>query len=497
MDSSALAQTLRPRLDQAGYTVDGIIDAIGLDGQEALLRNQTLPATLALRGRNDALATLIRLFILQQPQPAQDVAAALGTPEQLPEILEALDATRVRARVDIRPYASPDDGATGYLVSDQAPNLDGIQQPVRPDHVLGASPASTTLAQIIDRRQVGTALDLGCGCGIQSLHLAAHADRVIATDLNPRACDLTRLTFALNGVEVETREGSLYEPVRDERFDLIVSNPPYVMAPPSRDGEKLTYREGDMRADDLVRAVIDGGVTQLNPGGVLQVLGSWRTSAEDPDGMPLHLVQRAIAAGCDVLVLERERLSTYEYIEMWLADAGLLGTEHYPEKYEQWLSYFAELGITDVGLGWIWVHRPAVDQQREPVVRLESWPNTVAQPVGPAYAQYRHALDIVASPDFEQRCYIVSDHVDEERCYTPGADDPRHIVFKTRMGFNRYLVASTGLAAVLENCDGLIPLGALVDAVLELLEHDHPSAREQLLDEVRHAVCAGIVVTAP
>ena len=103
----------------------------------------------------------------------------------------------------------------------------------RPDYVLGVSPASTSLAQMTMRTPVDSALDLGTGCGVQSLHLARHARRVVATDVNPRALQLSRLTAALNQVEVDIRDGSLYEPVAGERFDLVVTNPPYVMSPPT------------------------------------------------------------------------------------------------------------------------------------------------------------------------------------------------------------------------------------------------------------------------
>ena len=55
---------------------------------------------------------------------------------------------------------------------------------------------------------------------------------MVATDLNPRALDLARITFALNRTAVDLRLGDLYQPVAGERFDLVTANPPYVMSPP-------------------------------------------------------------------------------------------------------------------------------------------------------------------------------------------------------------------------------------------------------------------------
>ena len=85
--------------------------------------------------------------------------------------------------------------------------------------MLGLSPASITLAQLTMRMPVDRALDLGAGCGVQALHLATHAAHVVATDLNPRACAMSQLTAALNDVQVDVRQGSLYEPVDADTFE--------------------------------------------------------------------------------------------------------------------------------------------------------------------------------------------------------------------------------------------------------------------------------------
>ena len=76
--------------------------------------------------------------------------------------------------MDLRPYAT--DEADFLVFSDLTPGLDTQSTPMRPDFVLGLSSASSTLAQLTVRRPVGSALDLGTGCGVQTLHLARHAD---------------------------------------------------------------------------------------------------------------------------------------------------------------------------------------------------------------------------------------------------------------------------------------------------------------------------------
>ena len=72
-------------------------------------------------------------------------------------------------------------------------------------------------------------LDLGCGTGVVSVFAAQQAGRVMAADINPAAARCARINALLNGVEskVEVREGDLWTPLANERFDVIVFNPPY------------------------------------------------------------------------------------------------------------------------------------------------------------------------------------------------------------------------------------------------------------------------------
>ncbi len=81
------------------------------------------------------------------------------------------------------------------------------------DHVLGVSASTTALAGATIRRPIGAAFDLGTGCGVQAVHAAAHSDRVVASDVNPRAIALATLTMQLNDLtHVRVRRGDRFEP---------------------------------------------------------------------------------------------------------------------------------------------------------------------------------------------------------------------------------------------------------------------------------------------
>lgn len=482
---------LRERLSTAGYTLEAVTDRVGPSGAAGLARNTTVAAAAALGGDRDPQATLIRLWLLQRDVPDADLTAALGDPAPLTDaglLTPGAAAGTWAATVEVRPYAAESTptapGLSGWVCHDRIPTLDGRIDPARPDFVLGLSPASTTLAQLTVRAPVGRALDLGTGCGVQSLHLAGHADHVVATDLNPRAIDLARITAGLNGLDLDLRLGSLYEPVAGERFDLVVTNPPYVMSPPT--GERLVYREGRFTGDDLVRRVVVEGADRLNPDGVLQVLGNWAIVHGEPWQERLH--GWVGPTGCDALVLERERLDPYEYIEIWLNDAGLAGSPDYVRRYHAWVDYFDALGIEGVGLGWIALRNAGRDQ---PIVRCEEWPHAVHQPVAEGFAAWFAGVDAAARADLFATAWTLDPRVAQETLGRPGAPDPEHVVLRQPYGFGRAIEVDTALGAILGACDGELPLGRLVAAVADLLDVDAAALAAEVAPWVRELVIDG------
>lgn len=490
MPYTDLAESLRAHFEAADYTLDAVLDRLGEAGQAGLVRNQTMPARGVLGADADPQATLIRLFPLQQPVAADAAARALPVPELVrPGLLESA-GDQVRAAIDIRPYGFEDAQGdwSGWVASDLMPGLDGQTTPTRPDYVLGISPASTTLAQLTIPDRVGRALDLGTGCGVQALHLARHADRIVATDLNPRALDLARLTAALNRVEVGFARGDLYAPVADQLFDLIVTNPPYVISPPTASEATLTYRETNRPSDGLVEQVVRDGVARLAPGGTLQVLANW-VSDDWRDRLPSWVD----GTDADLWVIERERLDVHSYIELWLTDAGLAGSPGWDDAYRNWLDYFAAQSITGVSMGWITLVRAG---RPTPLISTEIWPHAVAQPVGPAISAQRAADTLANLPDAEllATALRLAEGIVQETFGEPGAADPAHIVLRSHFGLCRAIEVDTALGGVLGACDGELSLGVLIAAVAGLLGADEAELVLRLLPGVRDAIRDGIVI---
>ncbi len=147
--------------------------------------------------------------------------------------------------------------------------------------VMGAGETTAILFQAgWPNRRVRRALDLGCGAGTLALLAAAGAGEVVGTDVNPRAVAMARFNASVNGIEnAEFREGDVYAPVRGEKFDVILSQPPYYPDPAGA-GRTEVFLHGGARGDELPRRVVHGVADHLEEGGRGTVFTSW---PEPPD----------------------------------------------------------------------------------------------------------------------------------------------------------------------------------------------------------------------
>ena len=88
-------------------------------------------------------------------------------------------------------------------------------------------------------------LELGSGAGAAAVFAARHGCEVVAVDINPSAVRCTRINALLNDVSIDVRQGDLFGPVADERFDLVLFNPPYYRGQP-RDELDHAWRSTDV-----------------------------------------------------------------------------------------------------------------------------------------------------------------------------------------------------------------------------------------------------------
>ena len=163
------------------------------------------------------------------------------------------------------------------------------------------------LAAALDRERLAhdaRVLDLCSGSGALAVRAALGDPRrdVTAVDVSRRAVLTIRLNAALNGVRVRACRGDLFGAVAGERFDAIVSNPPYVPAAtdelPTRGPERAWDAGRDGRA--LLDRICAEAPDHLRPGGVLLVVTSSLLGTEATE-------EALRAGGLDVDVVARER----------------------------------------------------------------------------------------------------------------------------------------------------------------------------------------------
>ena len=188
-------------------------------------------------------------------------------------------------------------------------------------------------------------------------------------------------------VNVECRLGDRFEPVEGDEFDLIVSNPPFVISPDAT----LRFRDSGLPLDEMSRSVVRGTAAHLAPLGYAQVMASWPLAR----GESWHERVRGWLAGlgCDAWVLQIERQSPDAYARRWLAHGGGFA----PMAYDRWLDSYERDGIEGFGYGLVTLRRAG---HRRPWWRYDEVPNVLrGQPAAGLQAGFEAADWLLSHED--------------------------------------------------------------------------------------------------
>ena len=177
-------------------------------------------------------------------------------------------ATLVRRRLDGEPIA--------YIVGER--EFFGLPFKVSPAVLIPRPDTELIVELALERVAVGQrVLDMGTGSGAIAVALAhTRPDaEVTALDVSEAALEIARANAAANGARVRFLRSDWYAALKDERFHLIVSNPPYIVAGDRHLGEgDLRFEPVDAltdHADGLsdLRTIVDGAAPHLEHGGWL------------------------------------------------------------------------------------------------------------------------------------------------------------------------------------------------------------------------------------
>lgn len=480
------------------------------------------------------VAVLTALFMLGEPVgaaaletalPRTGVAGALAIGLVVPTQSASGEQLYAPA-VDLRPHEAEDahGSVRWWVASDLGELVTG--QALAPDHVLGIGRAGLTLAALTPRKPVETALDLGVGCGIQTLYLLRHVRQVVATDISTRALEFTAFNVALAGVDsarVQLRQGNLLEPVAGQRFDLIVSNPPFVITPPSVRQAGLPLMEYRDAGGPILPALVRGLEDHLNPDGVAVMLGNW----EHREGTSWRTsVNQWIGKSLDAWIIQREVQDPVEYAAMWLRDGGLTPERSgvaFENTLAAWQEDFDSRQVSGVGMGYLVFHAPSVAATSgpggtalegqtapeepasdaaapgavvEPWRVLEEVPTSGQGALGEHVAQVIAAHEALRGLDDAQVAALklrTASGLSKEEALTP-TPVPTAPVIRQAEGFGRVIAVGMPEVALLSASDeGLLTVAQIAAAVASLTSEDPAAVLADMVAATRTFAHAGMV----
>jgi len=487
-DPAALAR-LRAILGNAGYTSERIDELIGAD--LTALGQRAVPVVVRRTAGGSPLETLVRLFMAGVPVPrkAADAALAPDTAEQWADwgllTLDSVDATA---------HATVQLACHGDLVvaTDWGPTTPSVG--TAPDHVMGLSPSTLTLARMTVRQPSRATLDLGTGCGLQALLAAPHSERVIAVELNPRAVAMARFNAALNNLDnVECRQQDMLQALGDgstEVFDSIVSNPPFVVGPRT----PHLFMSSPQDPAELCRDLARSAPRRLATGGWCQFLANWAP----PHGRDWreHLAEWFAGVDCDAWVIRRERQPVDEYAALWI-ETDRDDAHEYARRFDEWMRWYDERGIDAVDYGLVTMRKRAdatpgrlrLDDMRSP------WDTATGDDIAAAFARHDwlDATDDDALLDARLR---VSDaaRLRRELVAVRGEWVPVSAQLRVDGGIGAPGGVDPHGERIVARCDGVTPLAALLDDLAGALDTTRDAIATGALGAVRALVDRGVLL---
>jgi len=475
--------TFKKILADAGYSQTELAKTLGLSSPHERQDVEVIYRRVRTDSPYNILVQLFRLgrqvdeSILRKELPKLDIKSLVAAG------LLHCEGGVVRSNAKLTPYHDL------LLASDFGPE---IHREMSADHVLGVGAASLTLAGLTIRRKVKTALDLGTGAGIQAFLAARHADRVIGTDTNPRALNFAAFNARLNHIEgVQWREGSLYEPVADEQFDLIVSNPPFVISPES----KFVFRDTNLPGDTISQQVIRSAGERLNEGGFACILFNWHHQ-DDADwaSRPLSWVSDT---GCDSWLLSFNTADPLTYAADWLKTGEGQDSPDYGRYLDEWMAYYEKIGIGQISAGAMFMRRrsAAANWSRTDTIEKGRTVGECGQQVERIFA----AEDLLRSLDddrklLEHRLLFDKHHLLEHQLTV---ENGRWAVQVERLHTDRGISFSGNvdmhIARLLAGCDGRQTLRQLIRAVAPQTQTDPETLTGACLAVVRKLMRSGFL----
>ncbi|MFO1349482.1 MAG: methyltransferase [Gammaproteobacteria bacterium] len=474
---------LRDFLRTENYTERGLIDAIKTYSPPTpQMRN--LARLDYLTREPKRLHVLIRLFFggLAASTEEARVLPAEFTELCLRHGLLERDGDRLLPKILIEPHRDL------LIASDTYAKLASSESY---DYVLALNPTASYLLHFTIRNPVKAALDIGAGNGIQALVAATHCESVVATDLNPRAVMFTEFNARLNGIpRIEGLTGDLLQPVAGRRFDLIVSNPPFVLAPSKR----YLYRDNELELDFLCRKLARDIPAHLNEGGFFQMIcdsvqlagQSWQA----------RVGEWFAGNGCDVIVYKQYSQQPLAYAQTRLRETLHATPESDATVFRDWMDYYHAKGVEAI-VGSLIVMRRRTGANW---IAFQELASDLDAPFGDAVLQHFTNLDFLNAAAVEERLLAAKPRLAPHLCldiqqqWEDRAWRTASLQLRIVKGLQQSLTIDGHIAGFIEKLDGERSLGELIEQLGAQTGMPVAEIKPQVLGTMRRLIERGFLL---
>jgi SAM-dependent methyltransferase len=431
------------------------------------------------------LNVLLRWFWLALPQDRH--AAGEFIPGEMLSLM--LECGLLRAEGDnLLPRAMLLEIDGSLVASDHASAIDRKQG----EMVLWPNPTSKFLGRFAVKRHSRATLDLGTGSGILSLNASRYSDIVVATDLNQRAVDCARFNARLNGVEnIEVTAGDCFEPVKDRRFDLILSNPPFFITPQS----EYVFCENPMELDGLCRRLAKEAHDHLNEDGYMQMLCEWAQIKGQP--WEERVAEWLEGTGCDAWVMKGLTQNPEEYAQQRIKETSEDASQD-AALYDGYMHYYHDRGVEAIHDGVIVIRR----REGTNWVRIEEVPSTPKGELGEMIVSTFAAHTLMQQIDSDEKLLALKPRMApnvrlEQVCAQhQGEWRAEALTLRLVSGFPFHMSVQPLVAEFLVTCDGNRTPGEAIQAFASQANAPVEAVQKECLGIIRKLLERGFMVAA-
>ncbi|HEY6465508.1 MAG TPA: methyltransferase [Candidatus Acidoferrales bacterium] len=359
-----------------------------------------------------------------------------------------------------------------------------------PDFVLWPNPTSQLLMRLSVRRPSRATLDLGTGTGVIAISAAAYSERVIATDLNLRALEFARFNAQLNGTKnIELRLGDGFAPVKGEKFDLILSNPPFFVTPSNH----FLFCDNPMELDQLCRNIAREAAEHLNEGGYFEMLCEWA----EVEGQPwrARVAEWFEGTGCDAWIVNCQSRNARQYASDRISEAHD-SCDAAPDTFREYMDYYRARNVASIHDGIVVMRR----RSGKNWVAIEESERTPDTPFGDLIVSRFAARDFLeARASIEQMLMtkpLVSPHARLEQVAQPGEHgwEPAGLTLRMAKGFPTKIAVQPLVAEFLSSCNGKRTLKEIAGDMVERLGGPEDQVQIECVEIIRKMVAQGFVL---